>query len=284
VAPTNEGIVTAAKRIKGRLPKQPPAVAKPAPGLAYAPANPCNTADVVRLADSERFPGRLKGYSGATEDPVVRFATGLGVQACYETGGTLLAIRSFQAPQRAPEEVWNMARDFHARPNFKPADGPCVKYSKDGDLKQIFSLRDGELDGPLIVLYPNGTLDTKQSHSYKAGHLEAGYISLDLDEPSKHIAHALVDLVVPLKKALQIALTPGEQRLLESLRLSVDSIREAPLAHQGPAAAEHQRWLERVAKEPLKERRMVVGEVVMEFPPPPTTWSDGGQKSVVKTR
>jgi len=284
VAPTNEGILTAAKRIKELLPKAPAASLQARAPPAYAPINPYNTADIMRLADADCFPERLKGYSGETEDPVVRFPSGLGVQARYETGGTLLAIRAFAGPRRAPGDVFNMARDFHARPNFPPADGLCAKYAKEGHLREIFCLKDGEIEGPLLFLYPNGTLDTTRSHSYKAGKVQAGYISSDIDKPSSHIAHALVDLVVPVKKALQIALSPGEQKLLEGLRLNVDSIHEADLTQAGKAAAEHRKWLEDRVKDPLKEKHMMVGEYVMQYPAPPTTWSLPEEKRVVKMR
>mmetsp|Transcript_36857 Transcript_36857/g.74261 ORF Transcript_36857/g.74261 Transcript_36857/m.74261 type:complete len:238 (-) Transcript_36857:78-791(-) len=235
----------------------------------------------MRLADADCFPDRLKGYSGSTEDPVVRFANGLGVQARYETGGTLLAIRAFAGPRRAPGEVMNMARDFHARPNFPPADGLCAKYAKEGHLREIFSLKDGEIEGPLLILNPNGTLDITRSQSYKAGRVQSGYVSSDSDKPSAHIAHALVDLVVPVKKALDIALSPGEQKLLEGLRLNVDCIHEARI-DTGKAAAEHRKWVEDRAKDPLKEKHMMVGEYVMQYPAPPTTWSLPEEKRVVK--
>ncbi|CAE8657120.1 unnamed protein product, partial [Polarella glacialis] len=79
LAPTNEGILVAARRIKevtpsGVLDGKPCAV-------SWEPEHPYCTKDVLRIADSDRFPGRLRGFTPLDSNPVVKFANGIGVAA-----------------------------------------------------------------------------------------------------------------------------------------------------------------------------------------------------------
>merc|ERR1712110_453148 len=118
---------------------------------------------------------------------------------------------------------------FHVRPHFKPADGLSVKYAEDGHLKSIFTLRHGVVDGPCFVFYPNGAIDPKASNSYNDGELDSAVISTDLDSPAACISGALVQVVIPIKKALDIGLSPGEEMLCDRLRLNADIVRASEL-------------------------------------------------------
>ena len=152
------------------------------------------------------------------------------------------------------------AIDYHVLPNFPPRDtGIVVTYAANAFLKNIHQLKAGKLDGPWISFEPNGTMDTSLCKTYKDGQIESGYISADGDDLKTHISLALVQLAVPMKKALGIGLSPGEKRLCVEYRLSVDSIDAMDLNRDRGAGTEHKQWeLDRV-DDPLRPKRLIAG-------------------------
>merc|ERR1711971_1498475 len=74
-APTNEGILAAARRIKEVLPKEP---AQKKQNPEWVPFLSFHSVDVLDVADSADFPKRLRCYSEHSENPVVRFINGMG--------------------------------------------------------------------------------------------------------------------------------------------------------------------------------------------------------------
>jgi len=214
------------------------------------------------VADSDSFPMRLRGYSGDDEGPVVRFANGLGVKAHYPEG-TLAAIQEFGPPEIASKAICNDMRDFHTKPNFKiPDSGRFVTYDKEGDLRTISVRRGGLLNGPFFTFNPTGTLDNSKCGVYVDGKLDSSIISSDLHSPVSIIASTLLELVIPVKKALDIGLSPPEEKLCENLRFNLDCIRAADLNEPSEAAAQHRRWLNDRIKEPLQEHLLLSGNGV----------------------
>mmetsp|Transcript_43166 Transcript_43166/g.135668 ORF Transcript_43166/g.135668 Transcript_43166/m.135668 type:complete len:226 (-) Transcript_43166:836-1513(-) len=106
-APGNEGIVAAAKRVRAALPPK-------APAPAWVPGQPYTTAAVMKLAAA--VPGGLRGYLGMNENPCVRFACGIGVQAHERVGGLFAIRQALGPPQKAPEgvNVVTNDRDYQA--------------------------------------------------------------------------------------------------------------------------------------------------------------------------
>ncbi|CAE8632598.1 unnamed protein product, partial [Polarella glacialis] len=133
-APSNEGILAAARRVREALPSAPPQ-----PRCCWVPDQPYHTGAVQMLAQA--VPGCVRGYLWTDENPCFRFPNHMGVQA-HERSGGLLAIRqNLGAPQRAPrhQQVVTKERDFNESPNFDLEDGLSVEYDMGGNLKKVYS-------------------------------------------------------------------------------------------------------------------------------------------------
>jgi len=270
ISPTNEGIQAAARRVKATLPPESPAalaVETGKTGGRWAGGLPFDTMLVMRCADSSRFAGRLRGYAGATEDPVVRFASGLGVKVYYESG-TLQEIAAYGQPGVAPDGIVTLAEDFACAPNFKLADnGLVAAYAReDAHLERVFSLRGGMLNGPQVALLPSGGMDHEASAVYKDGRLDSAVMSSDIDRPIEIVVRTLAELVVPIKKALDIDLTVGERKLCDDLGINVDCVHAADLEHRKEAFVEHQQWSDDRRKVSLRPVRVVANGVELRYP------------------
>lgn len=246
-APTNAGILAAATRLKGQVPRRDESRMCRL-GFEWIGNNRFDTADVSELADSDQFPGRLRGFSLLDENPVVRFANGFGVQSCHETG-VLVYIRQYGPPSKAKAEHMTKAKDYHDLPNFPLCDGLVAKYSGDGCLSHIAVRRGGELDGVHLAFTPDGKRCAAGSYVREAGRLGTSVVCDDLDSTAEVVSRALVDLVLPVKKALQIGLSPGEQRLCEQHRINTDVVRAMDFSQEPQVLAEHRRWEEDRRKE-----------------------------------
>lgn len=266
LAPTNEGLISAGKRLKDMLPPEP-VVEKVAAGAAWKATHPFDLWYVMPVADSDSFPMHLRGYSGADVDPVVRFANGLGVKAHYPEG-TLAAIQEFGPPGIASKEILNDMRDFHTKPNFAlPDTARVVTYDKLGNLRSISGRKRGMLNGPFFTFSPTGALDHSKCGVYVDDELDSSIISTDLHSPVSLIARTLLELVIPVKKALDVGLSPAEEKLCDNLRFNTDCIRAVDLNEPSEAATQHTKWAADRIKEPLREHLLISGNgVAIAYP------------------
>eukprot|EP00435_Cladocopium_sp_Y103_P053687 s1574_g17.t1 len=69
--------------------------------MAGEASNSYRTKDVMRLADSDRFPHRLRGFTALDSNAVVKFPCGLGV-AVQHGRGNLAALWPLGVPRRLP--------------------------------------------------------------------------------------------------------------------------------------------------------------------------------------
>lgn len=240
LAPTNAGILAAATRLKGQVPRSDE-MPKCRLGFEWIGDNRFYTVDVMQLADSDQFPGRLRGYSLLDENPVVRFANGFGVQSCHDKG-VLVYIRQYGPPSKAKADHVTKAKDYHDLPNFPLCDGLVAKYSCDGCLSHIAVRRGGELDGVHLAFTPDGKRCPAGSYVREAGRLGTSVVCDDLDNADEVVSRALVELVLPVKKALQIGLSPGEHRLCEQHRINTGVVRAMDFSQEPQVLAEHRRW------------------------------------------
>lgn len=231
-APTNEGIVTAAKRVRAALPPKPEAP-------VWVSDEPYTTALVMRLATA--VPGSVRGYLGTNENPCVRFPCAFGLQA-YERIGGLFAIRqALGPPQKAPADVNVITndRDYQDSPNFDPEDGVSVEYDKGGNLKTVYQQLNEDLNGPWISFDANGSINLRETCCYKNGRVVS---KLKSDIPEGFLAYVLRELVVPVKKALGIGLALGEEELCERHRVDANALEPAALS--APSSVQMQPRLE----------------------------------------
>lgn len=240
VAPTNDGIIAAAKRIKEMLPAKMLNPPLSPPTCAWVPQHPFCTKNIIRLADSDQFPGRIRGYTPVDSNAVVKFANGMGVAAYHGLGG-LCAIWPLGIPRLIPRcrERGSMGHvipeqgppelgdDYFSKPNMRPGDGIHLKYSRGGDLRWIQKIHKGTLEGLALRFEPEGFLKYEECGVYQRGRLVEKWQNCLL--PEGYLSYVLTDLVVPIKKALGIDLSPCEKRLCYENYVGVDGILPAEL-------------------------------------------------------
>ena len=211
LAPTNESLASAARRVQQALP--PDWLEAGAPrSPAWVPEHACGTRRVMELADADRFHGRLRGFTTLGSDPAVRFAGGVGV-AAHHGHGALSAILRLGPPRLLPrtrerEDTGKVVAvqgppelgdAYFCAPNFVPADGLRAKYGREGDLRWICRYRGGELDGLALRFEPEGLLRREDCGLYRGGRLVEKWQDCLL--PEGYIGHVLSEAVIPVKKA-----------------------------------------------------------------------------------
>ncbi|CAL1155481.1 unnamed protein product, partial [Cladocopium goreaui] len=114
------------------------------------------TKDVMRLADADRFPHRLRGFTALDSNAVVKFPCGLGI-AVQHGRGNLAALWPLGKPRRLPTQRETRGKlvpvqgppelgaEYFQRPNFRVGDGVHARYGLDGDLRWIVSCQGGAL-------------------------------------------------------------------------------------------------------------------------------------------
>jgi len=239
MAPSNEGIVYAARRMSERVPHSAtmpprPAVAPWLPNLTY------NSREVLRVAESDQFSGRICGFMPNEANSVVKFPCGMGV-AVYHGHGGLNAILPL-GPPRLLHRVCELADsgkvvpvpgpkelgdEYFERPNMRPCNGLHAKYSKGGDLRWLCRYNDGQLDGLTLRFEPEGFLRYSECGVYRRGQLVEKWQNCLL--PDGYLSLALADLVLPVKKALGLGLSPCEERLCFEERVDVDGVQPMSL-------------------------------------------------------
>mmetsp|Transcript_65554 Transcript_65554/g.211450 ORF Transcript_65554/g.211450 Transcript_65554/m.211450 type:complete len:454 (+) Transcript_65554:70-1431(+) len=241
LAPSNEGIITAARRIREAAPPAQLRAARPqqAP-RAWRPEYPFCTKLVLQIADSDQFPGRIRGHTPVDSDAVVKFPNGTGVGVHHADGG-LSAIWPLGPPRllprcrersdngklvpvRGPPELGD---DFFSLPNMRPGDGYHLKYGRGGDLRWIFQYKDGALDGLALRFEQEGFLKYESCGLYRRGRLVEKWQNCLL--PDGYLGLVLAEVAVPVKKSLGIGLSPCEKRLCYDNHVDVDGIAPAPL-------------------------------------------------------
>ena len=133
-----------------------------------------------------------------------------------------------------------LGSEYFVRPNMRPADGYHVKYGRGGDLRWIMQCKNGALNGLGLRFEPEGILRPQESGIYRDGAVAERWQDSLL--PEGFIGHVLCELVLPVKKALGIGLSPCEERLCYENFVDVDSTAPADLnsfpSGEGPEAAE----------------------------------------------
>lgn len=255
ISPSNIGLQDAAKRVKelcSGLKDEPPLEIGP----AWMPELPYYAATVIQKAFSDAIPCKLKGYCGANDHPVIRYANGLGVQI-HGDSGALRALGNFGPPEIPDDVVFpqntDPPADFWLSPQFDLADGYWCKYDREGHLTHIWKIKARKVDGLAIGLDREGRMLKTQTGVWKDGILDCAYASPDIDKPASFIAHALVEMIIPTKKALGINCSPGEDVLCEMLHINPDHVSTENLSRRGQAFEEHRQWLMDRLENPLKE-------------------------------
>lgn len=238
LAPQNEGIVTAAERIKRDMPKDARQHGTPGP-TPWKPEYPFCTRLVMDLVDSESFPGRIRGFTPVDSDAVVKFPCGMGVAVHHGHGG-LSAIWPLGPPRLLPrvrerlsgkvERVKGppeLGEAFFEQPNMRPGDGLHFRYGRGGDLRWIFRYEGGTLEGLTLRFEPEGFLKYEACGLYSKGKLVERWQNSMM--PAGYLGYALSEVAVPVKKALDIALSPCERRLCYENHVDVDGIAPARL-------------------------------------------------------
>ncbi|CAK9063608.1 unnamed protein product [Durusdinium trenchii] len=199
--------------------------------------------DILRLADSERFPQRVRGFTRLDSNAVVKFPCGFAV-AVHHGRGTLAALWPLGRPKRLPAKMEHQGKlvpvqappelgeEFFQRPNFSVADGVHVRYGLEGDLRWIVNVRQGALNGLCLRFEPEGLLRPQDSGIFKEGVLTERWQESLL--PDGFIGYVLSEIVLPMKKALQLALSPCEQRLCYEHHVDVDAVRPKELNQYPP--------------------------------------------------
>eukprot|EP00435_Cladocopium_sp_Y103_P052429 s50_g16.t1 len=140
---------------------------------------------------------------------------------------------NFQAP---PE----LGAEYFQRPNFRVGDGVHARYGLEGDLRWIVSCQGGALNGLCLRFEPEGFVRPQDSGIFKEGKLIERYQESLL--PDDFLSRVLGEMVVPMKKALKIGLSPCEARLCYENYVDVDSIQPMDLntfpAGGGPETVE----------------------------------------------
>ncbi|CAE6937455.1 unnamed protein product [Symbiodinium natans] len=215
------------------------------------PRHSYQSKDLLRFLDNEEYPRRIRGFTPLDSNVVVKFACGLGVSVYHADGG-LAAIWPLGRAKLLPdvrERVDGklvsvpgppeLGAEYFVRPNMRPADGYHVKYGRAGDLRWIITCKDGALNGPQLRFAPEGVLRPQDSGLYKDGTMVERWQESLL--PEGFIAHVLSDLVLPMKKALGIGLSPCEERLCYENFVDVDGIEPIDLnigPGEGPEGVE----------------------------------------------
>ena len=189
----------------------------------------------------EDYPHRIRGFTPLDSNAVVKFACGLGV-AVYHADGGLAAIWPLGQAKLLPEVRERvdgrlvsvpgppeLGSEYFTRPNMRPADGYHVKYGRGGDLRWIITCKDGGLNGLQLRFTPEGVLRPQDSSVFKDGKLVERFQESLL--PDDFICQVLSELVLPVKKALGIGLSPCEERLCYENFVDVDGIAPADLNH-----------------------------------------------------
>jgi len=239
-APQNDGLLTAAERIKREAP--PGVLSKALPrnhAKPWTAEYPYCTRLVMDLADSERFPGRIRGFTPVDSNAVVKFPCGLGVAVHHGHGG-LSAIWPLGPPRLLPRVQERLSgkvermrgpaelgEDFFIQPNMRPADGLHFRYGREGDLRWIFRYEGGALEGLALRFEAEGFLRYESCGLYRQGKLVERWQNCLL--PDGYLGYALAEVAVPVKKALGIALCPCEKRLCYENHVDVDGLTPAKL-------------------------------------------------------
>ncbi|OLP83957.1 hypothetical protein AK812_SmicGene35207 [Symbiodinium microadriaticum] len=196
---------------------------------------------LMRLMDTEDYPHRIRGFTPLDSNAVMKFACGLGV-AVYHADGGLAAIWPLGQAKLLPEVRERvdgrlvsvpgppeLGSEYFTRPNMRPADGYHVKYGRGGDLRWIITCKDGSLNGLQLRFTPEGVLRPQDSGVFQDGKLVERFQESLL--PDGFICHVLSELVLPVKKALGLGLSPCEERLCYENFVDVDDIAPADLNH-----------------------------------------------------
>jgi len=85
LAPGNKGIIAAAQRLKEL--QRPGVTLGEGMTRIWQPEYPFCTKLVLKLADSDAFPERIRGYTCADSNTVVKFPNGIGVAVHHADGG-----------------------------------------------------------------------------------------------------------------------------------------------------------------------------------------------------
>jgi len=243
LTPSSSGIIEAAQRLKASLPpsasREAQQTKRPPPHVCplWEPLHLFNTKDVMRIVDSKGFPGRCLGFTMLGSDPTVRFASGMGVTAHHGDGG-LAAIWPLGAPRQLPRTqqlhnglvqdmpgVPEVGEDWFRLPNMEPGDGFHVMYGRSGDLRWISFRKSGELHGSRLRFDTSGTLVAGECAVFQHGELVEKWQDSLL--PKGFIEQALMQVAIPVKKALGIGLSFGERRLCAELEVNIDAVEAA---------------------------------------------------------
>eukprot|EP00434_Breviolum_minutum_P005592 symbB.v1.2.004931.t1/scaffold285.1/size239547/5 len=197
------------------------------------------TKDVLRLADSERYPHRLRGFTALDSNAVVKFPCGLGV-AIHHGRGSLAAIWPLTKARRLPrtretlggkvvpvQAPIELGDAYFEQCHFGVLDGVHVKYGLEGDLRWIVSIEGGAMNGLCLRLEPEGFVRPQDSGIFQQGKLIERFQESLL--PDGFLGHVLGNVVLPMKKALKIGLSPCEERLCYEHFVDVDRILPADL-------------------------------------------------------
>ncbi|CAK9054532.1 DUF1995 domain-containing protein [Durusdinium trenchii] len=174
----------------------------------------------------------------------VKFPCGFAV-AVHHGRGTLAALWPLGRPKRLPAKMEHQGKlvpvqappelgeEFFQRPNFSVADGVHVRYGLEGDLRWIVNVRQGALNGLCLRFEPEGLLRPQDSGIFKEGVLTERWQESLLPD-AWPLQRPVYSCVLPMKKALQLALSPCEQRLCYEHHVDVDAVRPKELNQYPP--------------------------------------------------
>lgn len=200
-APSNAGIAEAARRLRAR---------RSSPVNSWVPGQPYHSPAVRRLATD--IPGSQLGQLGANaEELCIRFDNGMAVQVHGQTG-SLMAIR-----QRV------MARSDA----FQLGDGLQAEYDIGGNLVRLYAKFAQDLEGPYVSFNSDSTLSLRETCCYKAGRVLS---KLQSDIPSSFIADAMRQLIIPVKRAIDMGLARNEEALCTAHGVDPNLVPAAELA------------------------------------------------------
>merc|ERR1712013_207258 len=100
-----------------------------------------------------------------------------------------------------PPEVGD---DWFSLPNMEPGDGFHIKYGRSGDLRWIMPCRDGQVHGIQLRFEPSGDLRYSECGLFERGRCIERWQNSML--PEGYMALALIEIAIPVKKALKIGL------------------------------------------------------------------------------
>lgn len=235
-APSNNAISEVAHRIRNAVDKAHGLVKNNQSQSRWQSEYRYDTKCLLQVA--ENLDGSVRGFIPETSDPVVRVPCGIGIAIHHGHGG-LRSILPLGPPRRIPRlrELPNsgkvvalqpppeLGEEYFQRPIMLPSDGTHAKYCKGGDLVWLGQYKDGRLDGVSLRLEVEGSVRPAESGVYCKGELMERWQGDTCHDV--FLRESLVEVVVPIKKALGVALAPGEERLCFEQGVNIDII--APL-------------------------------------------------------